>query len=382
MTWAWGASASRVSAGPPRAAASGFLRARPTRVPAPQSPAGGTAGVGVPLPPPLPRARCPEAAALPTGRTVPQPRQSFPERSGARCGAGGHLPCCGEEPCPAPAPRPAPHRSRRLGTDGARRGAGLGWAGLAAGSQSSLRPFIPASPKRIRFDVQPGFLWVWSEPVQPSLGDTPLSKSYIFYITSFPAWLFSPLPPSPCRGASPTPPTPSPIKELTDTPRPPLVAGSSASPPAGLTQPAPGEWGALPAPGGIGAAERSPGPCPALLQPPHSCSQAGCAAENPALLPAARARSVPRADTSIPSGAPGAPGPAPGGAGTFPSLSCRSCPWAAHGAGNKDLLTPFPLLTLHLPPARPRADPGLTSVCSLCDCAHSHGNNKHTIIDI
>lgn len=34
--------------------------------------------------------------------------------------------------------------------------------------------------------------------MQPSLGDTPLSKSYIFYITSFPAWLFfffTPLPP-------------------------------------------------------------------------------------------------------------------------------------------------------------------------------------------
>lgn len=63
----------------------------------------------------------------------------------------------------------------------------------AGRERSSLRPFIPASPKRIRFDVQPGFLWVWSEPVQPSLGDTPLSKSYIFYITSFPAWL-PPLP--------------------------------------------------------------------------------------------------------------------------------------------------------------------------------------------
>lgn len=77
---------------------------------------------------------------------------------------------------------------------------------------------------------------------------------------------------------------------------------------------------------------------------------------------------------------------AEGSPGPFPA-ACTSAARAEpglHTLGRAKgfLLTPFPLLTLYLPPIRPSADRGLTSASRLCNCAHSHGNNKHTIIDI
>lgn len=149
-------------------------------------------------------------------------------------------------------------------------------------------------------------------------------------------------PPSPCRGASPTPPAPPPIKELRGTPGPPLVAWKLCFTPRGPDSACSGASGGLCLPrGGNGGAEGSPSPCPVLLQPPHSCSQAG--RKSPLFLQqeAPRACSEPRADTTIPSGSPSAPSPDPGGAGTAPCLSCRSCSRAAHGAGNEG--SPHPI---------------------------------------
>lgn len=141
-----------------------------------------------------------------------------------------------------PRPHPCPEHRFAPGSCG---GTSAGLCGAAGREHCSLRPFIPASPKRICFDVQPGFLWVWSEPVQPSLGDTPLSKSYIFYITSFPAWLFfffsTPLPPLTDEHR----PLLSSLinKEPRGPPQPPLVAGKPHSVPCSHPQHTPGQGG-------------------------------------------------------------------------------------------------------------------------------------------
>lgn len=181
----------------------------------------------------------PRERTVPRGSAFPLPRRKVSRRSGA----GGSPPAApptvrrsGAVPVPGPVP------ARRIppgGSGGTEPGAALGGQG---GSQSSLRPFIPASPKRIRFDVQPGFLWVWSEPVQPSLGDTLLSKSYIFYITSFPAWLFFPLPPV-TGEHHPPPQLPHQLKSQETPPWPPLVAWRLRSDTHGPPQPAPRERG-------------------------------------------------------------------------------------------------------------------------------------------
>lgn len=106
---------------------------------------------GVPLSPPLPPAT---GTAQRRGPAARRRRRRFrrgarsrspgkvSRRSGARCGAGGHLPCGGEEPCPALTPRPAPHPSRRLGRDGP--GAALGSPGLAGGEPVLAAPLYPS----------------------------------------------------------------------------------------------------------------------------------------------------------------------------------------------------------------------------------------------
>lgn len=132
-----------------------------------------------------------------------------------------------------PRPHPCPEHRFAPGSCG---GTSAGLCGAAGREHCSLRPFIPASPKRICFDVQPGFLWVWSEPVQPSLGDTPLSKSYIFYITSFPAWLFfffSP-PSLPLLMSIAPSSAPSSIKSREDPPSPHLLLESPTLCPAAI----------------------------------------------------------------------------------------------------------------------------------------------------
>lgn len=210
---------------------------------------------------------------LPTERTVPRgsalrsappaPPQSFPEKRGWGQPARPHLPCGGEEPAPSRSRcRSPPGASLPAAPEGrspGRRWARLGWQG---GSQSSLRPFIPASPKRIRFDVQPGFLWVWSEPVQPSLGDTLLSKSYIFYITSFPAWLFFPLPPRAGEHRPPPLKLPHQLKRPETPPGPHLLPRCSTAP--GPASACPEGAGAQPA-----LAPRQLPPCPQKAAAPR-----------------------------------------------------------------------------------------------------------------
>lgn len=206
-----------------------------------------------------------------TPRPVPHPlprRKSFPEKR--RPVRGWGQPACPPPRPPVPQPTvrrrgavpvPVPDPGSSLPEAPEGRSPARCWARLG-GSQSSLRPFIPASPKRIRFDVQPGFLWVWSEPVQPSLGDTPLSKSYIFYITSFPAWLFFLLPP--LAGEHPPPPhrsfpPPPPQLKNRETHTPPAPTCCREAPqPTSLSQ--------LPCPVPL---HRQRPPCPWKSAAPH-----------------------------------------------------------------------------------------------------------------
>lgn len=187
--------------------------------------------------------------------------------------------------------------------------------------------------------------------MQPSLADTLLSKSYIFYITSFPAWLFFPLPP--LAGEHLPHPTPSPrlphqLKSREPPPPGPhLLPGSSAPQP----QPAPRERGGggglclprLPCPArSTGNCLRAPGK---PQQPPPSSSQLGCAlraAEKPPLsltaaspfpLCAQRRGHQPRRVPPAPPALLQAGWPCPAPSCLY--LLCQSRAWAAHSGESR-----------------------------------------------